>query len=216
MAETEENKKPAAKKPAAKKTTTRKTATTRKASAAKTPAAKKPATRKTAASKASTSKTTSSKSTTTRKPAAAKKPSTKTPKPQVASEQDAPKTAAESVQAEDATASENASRGSESAQDSAVDKDKIMAELKDKDWLEVVFRGLFMVLFGFVASGVLTVTFGLSIIQFIVMILLGEPNALITRFVRGCAKYIEDVLDFLSFRTDDRPFPLGKDLPDGD
>lgn len=208
MAETENEKKPAAKKPAAKKTTTRKTTSARKTAAAKTTATKKPVARKTA----------TGKSTTTRKTAAAKSTvkAKAEPKPQAAPKQETPTTSAESTKARDASKSENLYSDSENTKDSSVDKDKIIAELKDKDWLEVVFRGLFMVLYGFVASGVLTVTFGLSIIQFIVMILLGEPNALITRFVRGCAKYIEDVLDFMSFRTDERPFPLGKDLPDGD
>jgi len=203
MAEETEEKKPAAKKTSAaagtaKKSTAAKKPAARKPAARKTSTAKKPAAKKPAAKKAAAPRKTAAPKAAASKPASA----TKT---EAAAEPKAAKQKAEAPK--DTPHQEDAG--------AKVDKDAIIAELKEKDWLEVFFRGIFMLGYGVLASVVLWVTFALAVVQFVVMVLTGKPNASITRFIRGCAKYIEDVLDFLSFRTDEKPFPLGKDIPDG-
>ena len=189
---------------------------------ARKPAAKKPATRK-----AATKKPTARKSAAAKKTAATRKPrATKAAAEAVA--EAASKTAEQGAPQPDAGAESQASYSDYSAGDDSgtnghshddtfgFDKDRIKEELKNKDWGAYAIRGVLMVLFGFFAWLAISVNFALAGVQFVVMVLTGSPNETIRRIILALGRYITDVMLFLSFETDERPFPLGKDLPDAD
>jgi len=218
MAEAADNKVPATKAKPARKATASKPATARKPAAKKTAVKKAPA--KNAAPKAA-----AAKKTTTRKSAAAKPAAKATPKkPNINSAQaeadkqqaaEAPKS--EQPTKESVAEAPDASKASDETKDHPVfDSDKLIAELKEKDWGTIAVRAFFMVLFGFLANLALMATFMLALIQFIMMVGTGKPNNLITSIISRLATYIGQALNFLSFKTENRPFPMEMDIPGDD
>ncbi|NVJ99621.1 MAG: DUF4389 domain-containing protein [Alphaproteobacteria bacterium] len=197
--------KAAAAKPAARKTAAKKTTTATKAkSAAKPKAAPK-------------------KSTSSTKKAAPKRAPAKeaTPKAAAAKASDAPSKAEDVLENAQETASTTeapyASEDTPSGKDSSsFDADKFSRELKDKDWAAYALRGAFMLLFGFLAWIAISFNFVLAGLQFIMLVLTGEPNEFLRKTIMVLGRYIVDVMQYLSFESDDRPFPLGKDLPDSE
>lgn len=205
-------KKPATRKAAAKKPAARKTAakTTTAKTSAKT-AAKKPATRKTAAKKPATPR-----KTTTRKPSSAAAAKSETSAAEEIKVDAAPSPeAADTPQGTDAGPN-NFSQGDAGQSGNAFDADEFRREFKQKDWAAYALRGAFMILFGFLAWVAISVNFLLSGLQFIMLILTGGPNEFIRKTIMVLGRYIVDVMQYLSFESDDRPFPLGKDLPNAD
>lgn len=180
-------------KPATTKAEThKKPVTTKKSAAAKTTSTKpKPASKKVAASTA--------KSSAGRKTAA--QPSKKT----------APKPEKESV-----SAKSNEDMSADYSSNSASDSDTFVEDLKDKDWGASLKRGVFMLIFGFVGQFALSVSFFLAFLQFIVSLLVGPPNTAITSAIATASRYLGQILAYLSFKTDDLPFPFGKDFPTED
>ena len=94
--------------------------------------------------------------------------------------------------------------------------EKLVESLKQKDWKEVLVRGAFMLFFGFAAWFTVMVGLTLSVIQFLIVIVNGSPNEVVRRAIAGIGQYVGEVFDFQSFKSDDRPFPFGRDLPNGD
>lgn len=76
-------------------------------------------------------------------------------------------------------------------------------------------RGLFMLLLilAFHISG--TVIFIVTAIQFVVMLLAGKTNARLVTFGRSLGRYLQQIVDFLTFATEEMPFPFN-DWPAGD
>jgi len=213
----------AAKKKAPVKKATTKAAAAKKAAPAKAkkptkaaakPAAKKPATKKPAA------KTTAAKKVTPRK-----KPSVKTAAEKATKIEDVK---VENIGTED-TSSERSGADQAGADQTGAgklgaeaggfgahagfDSERLIAELKEKDWGTIATRAFFMVFFGFLANLALMVTFILALVQFILMVGTGSPNRSVTSIISRLATYIGQALNFLSFRTEDRPFPMDIDLP---
>ena len=76
-------------------------------------------------------------------------------------------------------------------------------------------RLLFMVICGFLVSiasfvGGFVVVFG-----FLWVLFTGEVNQQIREVGQSIASYIYEIIRYLTFNTDDRPFPLGGDWPSG-
>ena len=76
-------------------------------------------------------------------------------------------------------------------------------------------RGLFMLflILAFHISG--TVIFIVTAIQFVVMLLAGKPNARLVTFGHSLGRYLQQIVDFLTFATEEMPFPFN-DWPAGD
>ena len=195
------------KKPAstAKKTATAQKATPKKATtkaaqaktAARKASASKPATRKTAAAKsASTSKT---------KKAAA------TPKAEAVEEPIAPPPAQQEEKTGDAQM--NGDTDSARAQNST---SQLVEDLKGRDWPQILKRALLMLFFGVLGSAALYVAFFLAATQVVFTIFAGETNPSLTRLIKQLGNYIHDVLDYLSFASEECPFPFGRSWPDAD
>ncbi len=88
------------------------------------------------------------------------------------------------------------------------------AENNNNDWQVNVLsanhwlRGVFMMLFAaiaFVASYIFVV---LIVIQFIFTLITGENDLRLQRFGQGLSTYVYQILRFLTFNTDDKPFPF--------
>ena len=76
-------------------------------------------------------------------------------------------------------------------------------------------RGLFMLLLilAFHISG--TVILIVTVIQFVVMLLAGKPNARLVTFGHSLGRYLQQIVNFLTFATEEMPFPFN-DWPAGD
>jgi len=69
-------------------------------------------------------------------------------------------------------------------------------------------RGLFMLLMAlaFQVSG--TVVCFVTVIQFLIMLLNGTPNARLVSFGRSMGRYLKQIVDFLAFAAEEIPFPF--------
>ncbi|MFC3050934.1 DUF4389 domain-containing protein [Kordiimonas pumila] len=85
--------------------------------------------------------------------------------------------------------------------------------LKTKDWLTILKRGLFMFVFGVIGHVVMLFTLFMALLQFCVALILDKPNENLTNGINIAGNYIKEVLEFLSFKTEELPFPFGRDLP---
>ncbi len=76
-------------------------------------------------------------------------------------------------------------------------------------------RGLFMLLmaFAFQVSG--TVMCIVTVVQFVMMLLNGTPNARLVSFGRSLGRYFLIIVNFLTFATEEIPFPFS-DWPASD
>jgi hypothetical protein len=79
-------------------------------------------------------------------------------------------------------------------------------------WLRLVFMLVFYVL-ATMASAVCTVV---VVLGFLWVLFTGEKNHQLQRAGQVIAAYIYEIIRYLSFNTDDRPFPFDRDLPTAD
>lgn len=70
-------------------------------------------------------------------------------------------------------------------------------------------RALYMLGYGILAYFTFWLLIVLAIIQLIVMAIDGKPNTDLRRFSRNAVQYLWELLAFLVFAGDDRPFPFG-------
>ena len=84
-------------------------------------------------------------------------------------------------------------------------KEEIKQRLQKKEiWQHGLYMLLFMFIYGF--SNFLTVT--IFFFQYITLILTGQTNVLLLGFSQSLSIYIYQILIFLSFNSDQRPFPF--------
>jgi hypothetical protein len=76
-------------------------------------------------------------------------------------------------------------------------------------WLRLVFMIVFYVL-ATVASAVCTVV---VVLGFLWVLFTGEKNRHLQQAGQVIAAYIYEIIRYLSFNTDDRPFPFDSELP---
>ena len=69
-------------------------------------------------------------------------------------------------------------------------------------------RGVFMILFGLLYSLAGTVLFVVAVLQFIFVLLGSAPNARLLVFGRGLGSYVQQIVNFQSFNTEEKPFPF--------
>jgi hypothetical protein len=75
-------------------------------------------------------------------------------------------------------------------------------------------RLLFMVVFGILYGVTRLVTFAVVAIQFFHVLFTGETNDQLKTFGRSQAVYSFEVVDYLTFNTETRPFPLDTPWPE--
>jgi hypothetical protein len=71
-------------------------------------------------------------------------------------------------------------------------------------------RALFMVVMAFVLHVCGTVLFLVTVIQFVIVLLSGTPNERLVSFGRGMGSYLRQIVSFLTFATEDIPFPFSE------
>ncbi len=85
------------------------------------------------------------------------------------------------------------------------------SKIKRQIWV----RGFFMLLMVLLFQVSATVMFAVSIVQFVIMLLNQIPNQRLVSFGRSLGRYIQQIINFLAFATEDVPFPFS-DWPSGD
>ena len=69
-------------------------------------------------------------------------------------------------------------------------------------------RGLFMLLMALAMHVGGTVLGVIAVIQFVIMLMSDKPNARMASFGRSLARYFQQIANFLSFASEDIPFPF--------
>lgn len=78
----------------------------------------------------------------------------------------------------------------------------------------LLVRGLFMLLIALAYHVSGTVMFIVTLIQFVMMLLNDKPNARLISFGRSLGCYLQQIVNFLTFATEEIPFPFN-DWPAG-
>ncbi|GAB3489349.1 hypothetical protein GCM10027399_05200 [Curvibacter fontanus] len=76
-------------------------------------------------------------------------------------------------------------------------------------------RVLLMLLTGLALHLALTVLGALALVQLLLSIVTDGPNERLQRFGRSLGQYLRQITDFLSFASEEAPFPFS-DWPNGD
>ncbi len=76
-------------------------------------------------------------------------------------------------------------------------------------------RGLLMLIMALAYHVATTVLFFVAIIQFVIALAADSPNARLTAFGRSLGSYLRQIVNFLTFVTEDLPFPFS-DWPSGE
>ena len=71
-------------------------------------------------------------------------------------------------------------------------------------------RGLFMLLMAFAFHVCVTVLFFVTVIQFVIVLLNDISNARLASFGRGMGSYLRQIVNFLTFATEEMPFPFSE------
>ena len=92
------------------------------------------------------------------------------------------------------------------SEDKTINKDP-----KYNIWL----RGLVMLLMGLAYQVMGTVVLIVTIIQFVIRLLSGAPNARLLSFGRSLGRYLQQIVAYLTFASEEIPFPFN-DWPSGE
>ena len=69
-------------------------------------------------------------------------------------------------------------------------------------------RGVFMILFGLLYSLAGTVLVVVAVLQFIFVLTGSAPNTRLLTFGRSLGSYVQQLVNFQSFNTEEKPFPF--------
>lgn len=69
-------------------------------------------------------------------------------------------------------------------------------------------RGVFMILLGILYSLAGTVLFVVALLQFIFVLLGSAPNTRLLTFGRSLGSYVQQLVNFQTFNTEEKPFPF--------
>ncbi|MBU1691666.1 MAG: DUF4389 domain-containing protein [Gammaproteobacteria bacterium] len=69
-------------------------------------------------------------------------------------------------------------------------------------------RGVFMILFGILYSLVGTVLFVVAVLQFVLVLVGSAPNTRLLTFSHSLGSYVQQIVNFQSFNTEEKPFPF--------
>lgn len=76
----------------------------------------------------------------------------------------------------------------------------------DRRWM----RGLYMLLMAIGFNVCVTVLCVVTVAQFVIVLLIGAPNAQLASFGRSMGSYLRQIAVFLAFATEAMPFPFGE------
>ncbi len=83
-------------------------------------------------------------------------------------------------------------------------------ELKSKianpgHWMRLLLMALMYVILFSLVQFIVTISL---LIQWVLVLFSGEPNARLKHFTRGLNRYAYQIMEFLNFNSEERPFPL--------
>ena len=82
--------------------------------------------------------------------------------------------------------------------------------LKSRDtWIRLIF----MVIYYAVVSIASIVASAVVVLGFLAVLFTGEKNRQLMTAGETLANYIREIVNYLTYNTDDKPFPFGNDLP---
>jgi hypothetical protein len=84
-----------------------------------------------------------------------------------------------------------------------------------KDKQNVWLRGLFMLLMAMIYQLCGTLLFIVAVVQFVIALINDAPNARLLAFGRSLGRYIGQIANYLTFATEELPFPFS-DFPAAD
>ena len=73
---------------------------------------------------------------------------------------------------------------------------------------DLLVRGLYMLVMAFIASFLRSITFIVSILQFFYVVIKKNPQRNLLNFGHSLAQYNYEIISFLTFNTEDVPFPF--------
>lgn len=76
-----------------------------------------------------------------------------------------------------------------------------------------IARALYILLYLIIGRFISVILFVVAITQFIYTWLSGEPNEKILDFTEGLSEYAKQLVSYVGFNTDEKPWPFG-DWPD--
>ena len=86
-----------------------------------------------------------------------------------------------------------------------MDKEQIKKNVQSTSlWYRVGMTLFFLLLLGFFEFLVVLIT----LLQLAFIVITGEPNANLKKLGRGFGKYVCHMIQFLTFNTDNKPFPF--------
>ena len=71
-------------------------------------------------------------------------------------------------------------------------------------WIRSIFMVLFFIVYRIVDILVLLV----AICQWLYVLLTGDANASLSRFAGGLASYVAQIIQYLSYQTEEKPYPF--------
>ena len=74
-------------------------------------------------------------------------------------------------------------------------------------------RFLYLVLFWFLLTVIGWVLGAVVLVQFVIVLITGEKNSQLTSFGAKFGQYLKEVVSFMCFSSDDKPFPFS-DFPE--
>ena len=85
-----------------------------------------------------------------------------------------------------------------------------MAQDDDAEYKEgsMWLRAVFMILLAMLYSLAGTVLFVVVVLQFVIVVLGGAPNARLLAFGRSLGSYVQQIVNFQTFNTEVKPFPF--------
>jgi hypothetical protein len=81
--------------------------------------------------------------------------------------------------------------------------------------IDTWLRFIAMVFFGFAFYIVFALTFFVAAVQFLIKLLTGSVNNQLSWFGASLGAYMKDAISFLTFYSEERPFPFGRAWPSG-
>ena len=87
-------------------------------------------------------------------------------------------------------------------------KDKLIATHK---WFRAIFMVIFMIIGYFLAPALILL---IALFQFIYVLFANQPNENLLKFSNGLCDYFCQIMHYLTYGTNEKPFPFGK-WPEG-
>ena len=78
----------------------------------------------------------------------------------------------------------------------------------NKDYRNIWIRGIYMILMFFALHLSISIVFIITIIQFIIMLMNEKLNDRLSLLGKDLGQYIQQVINFLTFASEVKPFPF--------